>query len=124
MSYSKASLHCVACGKYLGDNNDLITSGPHMGARPTDLTVFCEKTGKQESVVDDYAGLEARRKWNTWFARLLRDETRYFVAKEPPDSSTKEGLTAVVDTTSPSNWRDAGKKARAHNLHSGTRPVE
>ncbi len=77
-NYPKSSLHCVACGKYLGDNNSLITSGPHMGARPTDLTVFCEITGKQESVVDAYESFERARLWNTAFARLLRDETRYF----------------------------------------------
>lgn len=74
----KALLYCAGCGKYLGDNNALITSGPHTGARPTDLTTFCEVTGKQEAVINGAAGLETLRIENSMFARLLRDETRYF----------------------------------------------
>jgi hypothetical protein len=69
----KASLHCAACGKYLGDNNALITSGPHAGARPTDLTVFCEQTKQQEFVVDAHAEIETKRILNSTFAQLLRE---------------------------------------------------
>lgn len=48
------SLHCAACGKYLGDNNDPIQDGPHKGARPTDMTQHCDSTGRQEGVVLRY----------------------------------------------------------------------
>ncbi len=45
------SLKCAGCGKYLGDNNSIIKDGPHAGARPTDLTTYCEKTKHQEAVI-------------------------------------------------------------------------
>lgn len=66
----KASLHCAGCGKYLGDNNDLITSGPHMGARPTDLTTLCEVTGKQEAVTDSLSHLESQRIRDSAWVRM------------------------------------------------------
>ena len=43
-------LRCAGCLKYLGDNNAIIASGPHAGARPTDTKVFCYETKKKESV--------------------------------------------------------------------------
>lgn len=48
---SPLSLVCERCGRGHGDNNALITDGPHRGARPTDLTVYCEVSGRQERVV-------------------------------------------------------------------------
>lgn len=74
----KADLRCTACGKYLGDNNALITTGPPMGARPTDLTQFCELTGKQEAVIDASGHLEAVQHENSWWFQVASDESRRF----------------------------------------------
>ena len=48
----KTDLRCGGCDKPLGDNNDEIETGPHAGYLPTDLTTHCEKTGRQERVID------------------------------------------------------------------------
>lgn len=47
-------LYCAACSKTLGNNNDPIKDGPHAGARPSDLTTYCEQTGRMEMVMARY----------------------------------------------------------------------
>jgi hypothetical protein len=80
-------LFCGGCDRYLGDNNEPVKNGPHAGARPTDMTVSCEVTGKQEQVVrrDD----DTRQHADSFFAKMV-------TAAHEEQQRTR------------SQWRDAG----------------